>query len=472
MIEPHVLVRVRPAEPSRVRVWIFPAQAALITRIRGIPGSRWDPKRRACSIPNTEDTRQQLRELFAEPAVEIDETGAPQPASPDPEARPGHQTIDERQRRHTAATASAGKPVGRSARPETSSTRSQRRTSRRLTRSTPSTPNDDGETARPPSTPANLVAATDEELRLRGYSPRTRKAYLKHIRAYLRRVGCAPETLGSDAIRAFLLDRIRQDGISRAYHDQAVSALKFLYRHVIGLPEDINGIPRPRRERRLPTVLSRQEVERLVDAISNPKHVALVMLIYSAGLRVGEVVRLRVDDVDEDRRVIFVRGGKGRKDRYTLLSDRAWKAVRAYLETMPTASWLFPGARPARHLTTRSVQKIVRRATEHAGIVKPVTVHTLRHSFATHLLEAGVDLRYIQELLGHVSARTTQVYTHVGRRDVGRIRSPLDTPARGDGRADTGPTPLQPIRDHDDDTDVSDHKPDVGGSPGPPSVTE
>jgi site-specific recombinase XerD len=149
--------------------------------------------------------------------------------------------------------------------------------------------------------------------------------------------------------------------------------------------------------------------------------------MYSAGLRVSEVVRLRIEDVDPERGMLRVRRGKGAKDRYTLLSARALTVLRIYLAAFPTKAWLFPGARPEHHYSARAVQKIVRRAAERAGLDKRVTPHTLRHSFATHLLESGTDIRYIQELLGHTSSRTTQIYTHVSRTHLATIRSPLDT---------------------------------------------
>jgi site-specific recombinase XerD len=148
--------------------------------------------------------------------------------------------------------------------------------------------------------------------------------------------------------------------------------------------------------------------------------------MYSAGLRVSEVVRLRPEDLDIDRGMIRVRRGKGAKERYTLLSARVVDAIRIYLAAFPSRPWLFPGARPDRHYTTRSVQKIVHRAAQRAGIGKHVTPHTFRHSFATHLLESGTDLRYIQELLGHSSSRTTEIYTHVTTTRLASIRSPLD----------------------------------------------
>ena len=150
------------------------------------------------------------------------------------------------------------------------------------------------------------------------------------------------------------------------------------------------------------------------------------MLAYSAGLRVSEVVRLKVEDLDSDRGLMRIYRAKGRKDRYVLLSEVALEAVRLYWKCFRPELWLFPGARQGKHLTTRSVQKVLNNAVREAGISKHVTVHTLRHSYATHLLEDGTDLRYVQELLGHRRPETTMVYTHVMQKDIRRIRSPLD----------------------------------------------
>ena len=278
------------------------------------------------------------------------------------------------------------------------------------------------------TTAEELLNLARRELVLRGYSLATRKSYLQHLRHFLEAAGSDLRAIGRETVRAYLHERVTRDGISRAYHSQAVSALHFLFRYVLRRPRELEDLPRPKKDQALPTVLSRDEVERLLAAVHNPKHRALLMLIYSGGLRVGEVVRLRPEDLDAQRGLIHVRGGKGRKDRYTLLSDRAYREVTRYCEYGRSGPWLFPGTRTDRHITTRTVQHIVESARRRAGIAKRVTVHTLRHSFATHLLEAGTDLRYIQELLGHASTRTTQIYTHVSTRELGRIRSPLDLP--------------------------------------------
>ncbi len=267
----------------------------------------------------------------------------------------------------------------------------------------------------------------DNEMRLSGYSQKTRKAYKWQIKEFIcycldngwRRVGQAE-------VRKYLLYMLNDRSVSTACIDQSISALRFLFVRILGQPGMIVSIPRPKKEQRLPQVFSQQEVSRFFREIKNIKHRAILFLIYSAGLRVGEAVRLRIEDVDTDRKMIYIRKAKGKKDRYTILSQIALEALSLYLELYRPEKWLFPGAQEGRHITERSVQKAFEDARSKAGITKDVSVHSLRHSFATHLLEGGTDLRYIQELLGHNSSRTTEIYTHVSRKDLGRIQSPLD----------------------------------------------
>lgn len=276
---------------------------------------------------------------------------------------------------------------------------------------------------------SELLHRVGDALTVRGYSPRTRKVYLGHLRRFLEWCGGGDPQLPADPARqgeAYILDLIQQRGISRSYQNQVVSALRFLCESVLEQPRMALRIPRPRKEHHLPAVLSPEEVGLMLRKTRNPKHRALLMLLYSAGLRVGEVVRLTPADLDVERGLLRVQRGKGRKDRYTLLARRAAEAVKLYRDAYPTDRWLFPGARSGRHLTTRSVQRIVKNAAAGAGIAKHVTAHTLRHSFATHLLEGGTNLRIIQDLLGHQSARTTQIYTHVARSMIESVRSPLD----------------------------------------------
>lgn len=281
----------------------------------------------------------------------------------------------------------------------------------------------------PAEAPAEVLQRVRDALTLRGYSPRTRKVYMGQLRRFLEWCGGGEPRLPEDPARqaeAYILDLVQRRGISRSYHNQVVSAIRFLCESVLGQPKIALRIPRPKKEQRLPAVLSQEEVARMLRKARNLKHRAILMLLYSAGLRVGEVVRLMVEDLDGERGLVRVRCGKGRKDRYTLLAHRALEAVSLYRDAYPTHRWLFPGDQPGRHLTPRSVQRVVRKAASAAGIEKHVTAHTLRHSFATHLLEGGTNLRIIQDLLGHQSARTTQIYTHVARSTVESVRSPLD----------------------------------------------
>jgi integrase/recombinase XerD len=312
----------------------------------------------------------------------------------------------------------------------------------RITRR-PGVPSSDGS----PDRPDGILARVEQGLLLHGYSPRTRKVYMGHLRRFVD--WCDPpvdegsrerpstqiqeegiETLSDadveDLIQRYLVHLVAHRDASRSYHNQAVSALRFLFETVLERPRLALRIPRPKTRRKLPDVLSTDEVARMLDKPRNLKHRALLMLLYSAGLRVSEVVRLRPDDLDEDRGLLRVRGGKGGKDRNTLLAQRALDAVRDYQAAYPTDRWLFPGARSSRHLTSRSVQRVVTRVARAAHIRKRVTPHTLRHSFATHLLEGGTNLRIIQELLGHNSARTTQIYTHVAQTALQAVRSPVD----------------------------------------------
>ncbi|MCG7853915.1 MAG: tyrosine-type recombinase/integrase [Methanosarcinaceae archaeon] len=281
----------------------------------------------------------------------------------------------------------------------------------------------------------DLKEAMRRELLLRNYSHLTIKAYLQHMTDFTRYIGRSPDELGKEEIMRYLLHLTEEKKVSSTYRNQAISSIKFFYGRVLKKKLVIDELPRPKKDFRLPAVLSAEEVTRLFAAVRNRKHLAILMLIYSSGMRVGEVVKLKPEDIDTDRRLIRVRGGKGQKDRYTVLSEVALDVIRGYYRAWRPEKYLFAGNSKGSHLTSRSVQNVVSEARKRAGISKQFSTHALRHSFATHLLESGTDLRYIQELLGHKSARTTQIYTHVTRRDIARIVSPLDRMMEGEAAA-------------------------------------
>lgn len=285
---------------------------------------------------------------------------------------------------------------------------------------------DEGSEAEADSTNEKLLKMMRDGLKLRGYSPKTIKSYMSHARLFLVHCDKRVDQLSKMDIDHYLLYLLDEKGNAHSFVSQAVSSIKFLFGHVLMKDDLIINVVRPKRENKLPEVLSYKEVRSILDNVSNLKHKALLFLVYSSGLRVGEVVRLKANDIDSDRMLIHVIQGKGRKDRYTVLSEVALNVLREYAREYKPVTWLFQGEEAGRHITERTVQRIFENAKEKAQIQKKVSVHSLRHSFATHLLEGGIDLRYIQELLGHQSSKTTEIYTHVTKKSIKNITSPLD----------------------------------------------
>jgi site-specific recombinase XerD len=266
-----------------------------------------------------------------------------------------------------------------------------------------------------------------QELRLRNYSHKTIKSYTSCLRSFVKYFYPKhPRDISNEEIRKYLLYLIDEKQWQAATINQVFNALRFLYVELYKMPFIIDSIPRPKKEKKLPDVLSQDDVIKIFSCVDNLKHKTLLMLIYSAGLRVGESVRLKIFDIDSKRKMIHIRGAKGRKDRYTLLSDNVLKLLRDYYKQYKPKDYLFEGQEDRKHLSERSIQAVFQRAVKAAGIMKPISVHGLRHSFATHLLESGVDLRYIQELLGHSSSKTTEIYTHVSKKSLSNIVNPLD----------------------------------------------
>ncbi len=223
----------------------------------------------------------------------------------------------------------------------------------------------------------------------------------------------------------FLRYLVNERNVSTSYQNQSINAIKFYYEKVLRGPRKVYRIDRPRKEKILPEVLSCEEVAAILKSIKNLKHKAIIMTIYSAGLRISELTNLKLKDIDSKRMQIRVEQGKGNKDRYTLLGNKTLETLRLYVKEYKPGEWLFEGASGGQY-STRSVQNILKNALKKVGISKNISVHSLRHSFATHLLESGTDLRYIQELLGHASSKTTEIYTHMTTKGFDQIKNPLD----------------------------------------------
>lgn len=270
------------------------------------------------------------------------------------------------------------------------------------------------------------ITALEERLMLERKSHYTIKAYKHHFKRFLLHYSdLLPERIEEEQIKSYLLHHIRTGKISVSTQNQIINSIKAYYERVLGQERKTYYLTRPKKPNALPHVLNEEEVLAILQATSNLKHRCILLLVYSAGLRLGEVVNLKIKDIDSQRMQIFVQGGKGKKDRYTLLSRKALVYLRKYFRAYRPDDWLFEGQYSGPY-GKRSVQKVFDKACAQAGIRKRATLHTLRHSFATHLLEKGTDLRYIQQLLGHESNRTTEIYTHLTRRGWDQIESPLD----------------------------------------------
>ncbi|MFH1679939.1 MAG: site-specific integrase [Candidatus Eisenbacteria bacterium] len=266
----------------------------------------------------------------------------------------------------------------------------------------------------------------EEDLTLGGYSPCTRKVYLCYARLFAGFHHRSPAEMGEQEIRVYLLHLVEERKVSRQTYRQVRAALTFLYAVTLRRPVEVAYLPVRRGKTPLPVVLSGSEVAALLDAVCDLKYRAILMAIYSGGLRISEACTLRPGDIDSKRRVIHIRAGKGGRDRYTILSERFLALLRKYWRTERPTEWLFPGGAPAGHVSPDAARLVFHKAVHAAGIRKQVTPHVLRHSFATHLLECGTDIRTAQVLLGHGSLRATEVYTHVSVEHIGRTRSPLD----------------------------------------------
>ena len=265
-----------------------------------------------------------------------------------------------------------------------------------------------------------------EELQRRNYSPKTIACYVQHVAQFARHFGRSPDQLGADAIRAWQLHLLQVKHASWSAYNQSSCALRFFYGTCLGQTDLVAAIPYGRRPKILPAVLSREEVLQFFAAFPTDPDRTMVRTTYACGLRIGEVTRLRVADIDSARGVLLVRQSKGHKDRQVPLSPQLLQELRDYWRRYRPKDWLFPGVGAAGHRSINALQRRVTRAVRALGWQKHVSLHTLRHSYATHLLEAGVDVVTLQHLLGHNHLETTARYLHVSTLHLQRLPNPLD----------------------------------------------
>ena len=265
-----------------------------------------------------------------------------------------------------------------------------------------------------------------EKMTVLRYSPRTIQVYADCFTEFLNYYALKePEEVTHAEVISYLLYLVEKRCIFTSYQNQAINAIKFYFEKIAGGKRETYYIERPRKEKFLPEVLSEEEVRGIIGCIVNLKHKCKIMTAYSGGLRVGELLNLRAVDIDSKRMLMKIVQGKCRKDRFTLLSVKLLDLLRKYFQQYHPKDYLFEGVSGGRY-SGRSIQNVLKRACEAARITKHVTMHTLRHSFATHLLEHNTDIRYIQELLGHTNPRTTQIYTHITTKGLDQLKSPLD----------------------------------------------
>ena len=264
-----------------------------------------------------------------------------------------------------------------------------------------------------------------EDMTVRGFTVGTQQGYLRAVRDFTAFLGRSPDGAGAEDLRRYQL-AMRSGGASATTMNAAVSALRFFFTVTLGRNDAQAAMTTVREPRRLPVILSPEEVARLLDAAPGLKYKAALSVAYGAGLRAAEVISLKVADIDSERMVVRVEQGKGRTDRYVMLSAHLLQLLRSYWKASRPQGWLFPGQNPVNPLTTRQLRRACHAAAQAAGIDKRVSLHTLRHSFATHLLEQKVDIRVIQVLLGHKKLDTTALYSQVATRTIREIKSPLD----------------------------------------------
>jgi integrase/recombinase XerD len=267
----------------------------------------------------------------------------------------------------------------------------------------------------------------EKYLKTKRYSLNTIKTYTDSLKSFLVFYNNKPtESINNEDVVNYYDQYIIKNQLSSSYQNQIINAIKLYFRIVKETAIHIEKIYRPKTEKLLPNVLSKEEVKKILNAHSNIKHKTMLSLIYSCGLRRSELINLKPNEIDSKRNIVIIKQSKGRKDRIAPLSQGILKMLREYYKTHKPVSYLFEGREPGAKYDERSLSEVLKLALEKANIKKPVSLHWLRHSYATHLLESGTDLRYIQEILGHKSSKTTEIYTHVSTKSLQHIKSPFD----------------------------------------------
>jgi len=259
------------------------------------------------------------------------------------------------------------------------------------------------------------------------YSENTIKTYTDALKTFLKYYHNKPiEQITNEDVIAFNNGYILKNKLSASYQNQTVNAIKLFFKEIQGAKLNIELVHRPKREKLLPNVLSKEEIKQILNAPTNIKHKAMLSLIYACGLRRSELLNLKPNDIDSKRGVIIIRQAKGKKDRIAPLSEKILVMLREYYQSFKPTTWLFEGQEIGNQYSEKSLESVLKQALAKCKITKPVTLHWLRHSYATHLLENGTDLRFIQEILGHKSSKTTEIYTHVSTKSLQKIKSPFD----------------------------------------------
>lgn len=263
---------------------------------------------------------------------------------------------------------------------------------------------------------------------LKGYSESTKRSYIEKVRDYALHYNCCPSKLGETDIISYLIYLRQERSLSKSSINAVYSGLKILYVNILDRTWNTLHLPRMKKDKYLPVVFTVEELQRLFKLTENLKHRTLLMLVYSAGLRKGELQKMRVEDIQEGRKSVFVKGGKGGKDRYTLLSDSMLSQLQIYLQSYRPRHWLFEGQNPKNCYGAASICGVYKSAKKRAGLSEVGGIHQLRHCFATHMLEAGMDLVTLKNLLGHNSLKATSIYLHVSSKDIQDFEHPLDKP--------------------------------------------